>query len=190
MTRHRSPKTPWMAAGGALALLAALLATTIVGAAPEDVEVGDLRAVLPRAGAPIREQPRTLSRATATLAHGARVQVMERRGAWIRVAAPGGADEASGGWLRASQTVEPFALTQGGQRGAITRTAGSGPSQQDIQAAGRQFDRGTEDTYRSENPDLAPFYPQVDEIEEAKPTEEQVRRFIRAGRLGRPGRDA
>jgi hypothetical protein len=168
-------------------LLAFALGTAL--AAPGDVAVGDVRAVLPRAGAPIREQPRTLSRATTTLAHGTRVQVVERRGAWIRVAAPGG-DPAEGGWLRASQTVEPFALTQGGQRGSIHRTAGAGPSEEDIQAAGRQFDQGTEDTYRQSHPDIERAFPLVDGIETSTPPENRVIEFIRAGRLGRPGRDS
>ena len=154
--------------------------------APEEVGVGAIRAVLPRAGAPIRQQPRALSRATASLAHGTKVRVVERRGAWIRVTQVSGGGK--GGWLRASQTVEPFALTQGGQRGRINQVAGASMSAGDIQAAGRQFDPDTESSYRTTHPDLDRFFPQVDGIEESAPSLDEVLEFIRAGRLGRPGR--
>lgn len=176
------------------AVLALLLVD--LGAAPEDAAVGDIRATFARKGTRLRERPSALGRASRTLPYGQKVRVTERRGVWIRVSlvgAPAG-DTQQGertGWVRASDTVQPFALTQGGQAGPRPRASRGGPvSQADIQAAGRQFDPGTEKRYRAANPNLEAYFPLVDAIEDGGPTPEAVDAFIRAGRLGRPEPEA
>jgi hypothetical protein len=55
----------------------------------------------------------------------------------------------------------------------------------EVSAAGRQFDEGTEGTYKSENPNLQAAFAAVDAIEQRKPTATEVEDFIRQGRLGR-----
>ncbi len=175
--------------GVPLTVVACLVAAALWGhalAAPEDVVAGDIRAVLGKRGTPVRERPSALSRATATLPHATRVRVAEVRGAWIRVTALGPAAAASqAGWLRANHTVEPFALTQAGRGGSVAvrdaQTSGT-----DLSAAGRQFDESTEQAYRQSRTDLRAFYPLVDAIESTTPDSGTVRRFILAGRLGRP----
>jgi len=173
-----------------LLLVVATLATAALWghavAAPEDVAAGDIRAILTRTGAPVRERPHALARATATLPHATRVRVAEVRGAWIRIAPVGPATEASqSGWLRAGQTVEPFALTQAGRGGPVAvrdaQTSGT-----DLSAAGRQFDDATEQAYRATRAELESQYPTVDRIEASTPDFEAVRQFILEGRLGRP----
>lgn len=177
-------KRTLLLATAACVLLAALRGD--VEAAPEGVDVGDVRAVLAREGAPVRERPSALARATATIPHGTQLRVIEVKGRWIRVTPVGSPEvSASPAWLRANRTVEPFALTQEGQRGSVA-LRGGGPSQTDISAAGRQFDPSTEQAYRTANPDLQAFYPLVDRIEATKPDPEVIERFILEGKLGRP----
>ena len=60
------------------------------------------------------------------------------------------------------------------------------PSAGDLSAAGRQFDKATEDAYRATRADLERQYPVVDRIEGSTPDPEAVRLFILTGRLGRP----
>lgn len=156
----------------------------VLSAAPEGVAVGDVRAVLPKDGLSLKDKPSVLGRLAAALPHGTTVRVEEIRGRWIRVTTLPGQGETRTGWMRGNQTVEPFALTQGGRQNQATAADGQA-SQRDISAAGRQFDPETENTYRQENPNLEPFYPMVDHIEATKPSAEDVRRFILEGRLGR-----
>lgn len=174
-----------------LVAVACLFAAALWGAAraaPESVAVGDVRAVLSKSGAPVRERPSALAPATATLTHATRVRVAEVQGAWIRVAPVVYAGEtavpAEAGWLRATQTVEPFALTQAGRGGPVA--VRDTPTQTDLSAAGRQFDEATEQAYRATRADLEAQYPTVDRIEASTPDPEAVRQFILAGRLGRP----
>lgn len=169
----------------AVACLTAAALWSSAGAAPEDAAVGDIRAILAKAGAPVRDRPSALAKATATLAHATRVRIAEMRGPWIRVTPLGPATEAAQtGWLRTNQTVEPFALTQGGRGGSVA--VRDTPTQTDISAAGRQFDDVTEQAYRATRADLQAQYPVVDAIEAATPDAEAVRQFILEGRLGRP----
>jgi hypothetical protein len=58
-------------------------------------------------------------------------------------------------------------------------------SSADITAAGRQFDQKTERTWRAMSDGLEPHYAAVDQIEAAKPSEEEVLAFARGGLLGR-----
>ena len=170
--------------GVVVASLAAAVLWGSARAAPEDVEVGDIRAVLSKTGARLRGSPSALARATDTLPLATRVRVAEVRGAWIRVTTVAGGEGAAAGWLPTGQTVEPFALTQSGRGGAIAVRDGQ-PSGTDISAAGRQFDADTERSYLQTNPDLRAFFPRVDEIEASAPDPEAVRAFILEGRLGR-----
>jgi len=181
---QRAFRGPWFVVAGLALVTAGLLA-----AAPEEVSVGAIRAALAREGTVLRERASPVGKPVGSVAHGTQLRVEAREGAWIRVTTlPAAGQAAVTGWVRASQTVEPFALTQGGQRGAVAARAGV-PSQSELSAAGRQFDAATEDGYRRANPNLAPYFPMVDRIEGTKPTAEEVDRFVLEGRLGRPGRD-
>ena len=181
-----------MKLGVLLVLLVAAVAAVSLSfaelwAAPEDVQVGDVRAMVARDGTVLRARPSVLGRSQSTLGHGAQVRIEEVRGAWIRVTSVAGGGPAGSGGVRKSRTVEPFALTQGGQQGwrGGARQA-RGPTQTEISAAGRQFDSATEKGYRASSAALGRAYPQVDRIEKATPAAAAIERFILEGRLGRP----
>ncbi|MFV1959814.1 MAG: hypothetical protein ACC662_10425, partial [Planctomycetota bacterium] len=157
----------------------------LVQADPQGVRVGDIRSALARNGTALRERPTVLSRAVATLAHGTRLRVDVKQGAWIRASTlPASGVPAQSGWLRANQTVEPFALTGAGRRGPVGG-AGAAVTQRDLSAAGRQFDVETEKSYRTKHADLARAFLLVDRIEAATPDPEAVERVLAEGRLPR-----
>jgi hypothetical protein len=176
-----------------LVLPALLLAGVLVvpaAAAPTDAKVGDVRAVLPRRATPLRERPSYFAKAVDALPHGTRVRIDEvlAGGGWVRVSAQKSeTTPIEQGWLKAGETVEPMALTQGGAAGAVAAPEG-GPTQAEISAAGRQFDEGTEQSYRATHAAMSHAYDLLDRIEADDPAPSDVAEFLRAGGLGRPGR--
>jgi hypothetical protein len=168
----------------AIACVGAAMLWGDAGAAPEGAAVGDIRAVLAKAGAPLRAKPNSFSPAVSTVPHGTRLRVTAVKGRWIQVAPVDPLPDVAGTWLKSGETVEPFALTQQGRAGPVTVRQGQ-PTATEISAAGRQFDPASEAAYRAEHPNLAPYFPLVDRLEAVKPDPEAVRRFLLEGRLGR-----
>lgn len=174
-----------------LALALALgLMTEQAQADPAKVAVGAQRAVFAKSGTQLKTTANALSKAVKSLPYGTRVRVEEVRGGWLRVTEFDGTTASASGWLRANQTVEPFALTHGGQFGKRTSTRGSGRvTQREVAAAGRQFDDTSEKAHRgSSRAALRAAYQKLDNMVEAvKPTLSEIRAFIAEGRLGRAG---
>jgi beta-barrel assembly-enhancing protease len=171
-------------------LLAALVfCLAASGPVRADVKEGDVRSTQARGGTALREKPAAMSKVVQTLPYGTRVKVVEVQGLWAGVVVQDGTAK---GWVRTNDVVEPTALTG-------TSSAAIGPggvaASADITAAGRQFDGKqfdsvTERTWRRMSEHLEPYYKQVDEIEKAKPTEEEVTAFIKGGLLGQGSEDA
>lgn len=173
-----------------LALVAGFALACPAGADPADTQVGAQRAVFARSGTPLSERPQALSKAVKTLPYGTRVKIEEVRGAWARVTEYQGSSAGATGWLRLNKTVEPFALSQGGQLSTQRTARGTGRvTQRDVVAAGRQFDESSESKHKqASSTALKLAYKKLDELVEAiKPTLAEVRAFVAEGRLGRPG---
>ncbi len=177
-----------------VAVLAVVAASVIwpnlepAAADPADIEVGAQRAILSRNGTPIVAEPKIRAKAVKVLPHGTRVRVDEVQGAWLRVTVFENDTPGETGWLRANKTVEPFALTQGGQyrRGARPRGTRS-ISARDRTAAGRQLDESSEKTHKqASSAEIRRAYDLLDKIEATKPTVEEINDFRAQGRLGRP----
>lgn len=154
---------------------AGVLVVVASGLVLADVNVGDVRSAQPRDGAVLRETPKVLAKVVTRLPYGTRVTVTEVAGVFARVRADDGVE----GWVRASEVVEPAALTGGGAAGPA--------SSADVSAAGRQFDESTQAEFRASSAALEAAYAQVDAIERAtlKPGDAGVLAFVAAGRLGR-----
>lgn len=180
-------------------ILAACCSLLLVGqseAAPTDIEVGETRAIQGKSGTRLLDSPRPLGRLVVSLPYGTRVKVESIRESWLEVTATLDQNRAVRGWLKASQTVQPYALTQGGQFGrrgsplarANARAArGKGFGRQDVAAAGRQLSASSEQRHKQASPaKLQQAYALLDRIETEKPTPETVRNFVAEGRLGRP----
>ncbi len=186
--------------GLALAVLGGALlmgAPEAVQADPSKITVGAQRSVLARAGTRLLSTPSPRGTQVKLLPHGTRVRVDEVRGRYIRVTEFNGETAGASGWLKATSTVAPYALTQGGQRGAIASgraTAratrdGAGITRRDTSAAARQFSEKTEAGHKTaSDAAIRRAYQLLDAILEVKkPTVERVEAFIAEGNLGRPG---
>jgi Zn-dependent protease with chaperone function len=136
--------------------------------------VGSTRAVQPREGCVLREEPNPLGKKVRTLPYGTEVKVVETKDLWAKVEAAGGGP----GWARVSEIVEPSALTgAAAYRGSL--------SSADVTAAGRQFSEKIEKTYRTMIPaEMNQVYALVDQVERTKPTDAEVDAFIAEGGLG------
>lgn len=157
---------------------------------PVKTAVGAQRAVFAKSGTQLKTAANALSKTVKSLPYGTRVKVEQVQGGWLRVTEYDGSTAGAQGWLRANQTVEPFALTHGGQFGKRSSTRGSGRvTQREVAAAGRQFDETSEKAHRgSSRAALRAAYQKLDNMVEAvKPTLSEIRAFIAEGRLGRTG---
>ncbi len=163
------------------------LGLDLVHADPADIPVGAQRAVFARNGTPLVAEPKTLSKAVKVLPYGRRVRVDEVKGAWLRVTEFEDNTAGATGWVRASKTVEPFAMTQGGQFRRRTVRGNGGVSAADRTAAGRQLDESSEKHHKqASSAEIRRAYDLLDKIEATKPTVEEISAFRGQGRLGRP----
>ncbi len=142
------------------------LATLTAWAGPFDVAVGQTKVVYRQKGATLRSEPKTLSAATASLAAGRAVRILEVQKSWLRVRADASAGNAQAeGWLRANEVVAPGALRPNPRPSGFSSNVPPGVTQQDISAAGRQFGPDTERGFRASRPQLQQAYTLVDRME-------------------------
>ena len=148
--------------------LVVLVAVTSIAAwaGPFDLAVGQTKVVFRQEGATLRSEPKTLSAATATLASGRLVRILEVDKSWIRIRAEAaGGQPAAEGWVRANEVVAPDALQPNPRPSGFSSNAPPGVTQQDISAAGRQFGPDTERGFRASRPQLQQAYALVDRME-------------------------
>jgi hypothetical protein len=171
----------------AFALVA--LVASLAFADPADVAVGSARSVFAKNGTRMTEQPKALSKLVKLLPYGTRVRVDEVQGRWIKVTEFEGTAAGSVGWIKAAETVEPFALTQGGQFRSTGASSGDGSvSRREAAAASRQFSPMTEAAHKQVSPaEVQAAYGLLDTVLEVmKPSIEEIEQFVAEGRLGRP----
>lgn len=170
----------------ALTALAALAAAPRAHANPAEVTVGMLRSPVNRAGAPLRAEPKMGGKILGQVPHGARLTVKAVESGWLQVTTDvTGADGKSGsqtGWLRAVETVQPYALTSGvgAARGVADAQSAAG--------AARGFGPQSEEDLAATDADIRAALPLVDRVEQAVPSPAAVATFAKQGRLGMPGR--
>ena len=156
---------------------------------PRDVDVGDKRATFNKKGTRLVSKPKPMAKLVKLLPYGTALEVTGKKGRYIEVTATDG-EETLAGWMKASSTVEPFALTQGGQ--FTQQSTGTGQvSRRDAAAAARQFSPTTEAAHRQASAaEIRNAYRLLDSmLEVTKPTFEETVKFVRFGRLGRPDAD-
>lgn len=173
-----------VAGGGGLALPA--------HADPQQVAVGALRTPAQRTGAGLRAEPRMGAAIVAKVDHGTRLVVEAVSGSdtvrWIRVRVALAEGQGRVGWLRASETVEPHALTGAGRTVGVQGLAGARVDAREQSAAARGWGPGIEARAAASDGQLRQALAVVDaRVEGVKPTPEQVAAFSREGRLGTPG---
>lgn len=178
---------------GALVLAVAVVLTPAADASPNELTVGAMRTPTSRGGATLRAEPRIGSNVLGLVKHGTRFHVAEVRDLWIRVQAEVAASgdkpaSTQNGWLRASETVEPYALTGEGRTAGVAGGTG-GRTASDVSAAGRGFSEDAEQKMLASQAQLAAAMVLVESrMEGIKPTPEEVSAFAKSGRLGVPGK--
>jgi hypothetical protein len=164
---------------------------------PDNVTAGMLRTPTSNSGAPLRAERKMSADSLGHIAHGTRLTVEVVDGAWLRVSTEvtqaDGTKARKTGWIKSADTVQPFALTGAGREGAVTggsvvAAPSRGFSEVQVGAAGRGFDEKTVQALAQSNAKIAASLPQVDRLEDAKPTPAEVTTFAKEGRLGFPGR--
>ncbi len=173
----------------ALALFLLTPAIHSASAAPVDAKVGETRAVYKRNGTPLREDKKTLAKAVVVLPRGTRVVIKQKQLPWLQVSAYVRDKGDFTGWLRASETVEPAAMSQSATPAFKAGTGSGGVSSRDVTAAGRQLDASTERGYRASRKELAQAYAAVDRMEHITATLDpsDAIEFISDGSIGRRG---
>ncbi len=162
---------------------------SLAGPALADVEVGALRAPLSRGGVALKEEPRMAAKALGHVAYGTRMHAEAVDGLWIRVTAKLTDGTSKTGWLRAGDTVEPYALTGAGRTGSVGTETGPRASGSEVSAAGRGFSPEIEEQMAVGDAQMRAALAVVTaQVEGVKPTPEAVAAFAKQGRLGIPGK--
>ncbi|HAD04381.1 MAG: hypothetical protein A2091_05255 [Desulfuromonadales bacterium GWD2_61_12] len=150
-------------------LLVALLLCAALPAAAETLSVAV------KAGS-LRTSPQVFGSIAATLRYADRVEVLERKGAWVRVRAGG----SGAGWIHASALSSKKLTLQAGQT-----TVRSGASEDELTLAGKGFNAQVEKEFRQRNRTLD--FAAIDRMEGLSVAPAEVQRFLREGNLGKGG---
>lgn len=122
--------------------------------------------------AQVRSTPSFLGAVVAPLEYGARVKVLEERGDWVRVEAPGG----SVGWVHRSALTPKRIVLAAGDTPVTVRATG-----EELALAGKGFSKEVETEYRARNPSVD--FTWVDRMETLQIPLEEIFAFFREGGL-------
>lgn len=147
-----------------MALCLLLILGTAAGAAGKTLRVGVK-------DGPLREQPSPFGKIVVTLHYGDAVEVVEERGAWLRVKSG-----TRGGWMHATALA---AKTSALQAGAGNVKAGASASE--LTLAGKGFNAQVEAEYRQRNRQLD--FAAIDRMEAVRIEPAELQRFAREGGL-------
>lgn len=122
--------------------------------------------------AQLRADASFLGKLTGTVPYGTRVTVLQARGDWRQVQAPGGA----GGWLHQSAlTKKVIAMKAGAQD--VAQTA----SGDELALAGKGFNSDVEADFKSKNKDID--FTWIDRMEKFKVSMDEITRFLNEGQV-------
>lgn len=149
-------RVPWACAAAALAW--ALGAS----AAPMSVQVRE---------APVRAAPSFVSPVTATLAYADRVEVLETRGAWSKIARGAGS-----GWVHASALSAKRVVLAAGRE-----QARAAASDDELALAGKGFNADVEAAFKARNKTVE--FAWIDRMEAMRVAPSALQAFLKAGAL-------
>ena len=119
----------------------------------------------------LRAAPSFLGQILGSVRYGDRARVLERRGAWTRIAVG-----SNTGWIHNSALTEKKIVLQAGaadvERAATT---------DELALAGKGFNSQVENRFRADHPGLE--FSWVDRMETFRASAEEVRRFLQEGGL-------
>jgi len=120
----------------------------------------------------VRSTPSFLGTIVAKLGYGDRVEIVQDKGAWKKVALRGGVQ----GWIHTSALSEKSIVLKAGAQNVQTSATGG-----EIALAGKGFSEQVEKQYKSLNRNLD--YAWVDRMEKFKVSPEQMQAFLKQGNV-------
>lgn len=125
----------------------------------------------------VRSAPSFLGPVIARLSYGERVNVFEKKGAWLKVGWRGGSAE---GWMHSTAlTPKKIELKAGAQ------DVQASVSSNELALAGKGFNQQVEGQFKAKNPDID--FTWIDRMETFMVTEEQMQQFLQTGGLSPQG---
>jgi uncharacterized protein YgiM (DUF1202 family) len=122
----------------------------------------------------IRARPFPLGKRIKEVNYGDRVQVLGQYSSWYKVRAGGGTD----GWLL-KKVLTPKRIVFKASA-ADVRT---GASADEVELAGKGFDKRVEGEYRKRNPSVAQYFPWVERMLAIDVPPQRMKAFLNEGRL-------
>lgn len=127
----------------------------------------------------VRSRPTFLGKIVGTLSYGDRVNLVEEKKTWFRIAMPGAGIS---GWMHASSlTRKKIVLTAGA---ADVREAATSD---ELALAGKGFNKQVEGEFRAKNRHID--FTWIDQMEQYAVSKSQINRFIQYGGLTPTGGD-
>jgi len=127
----------------------------------------------------VRSAPSFLGKIVGALSYGDRVNLMEEKKAWLRVAMPG---SGISGWMHASSLTRKQIVLKAGA--ADVRQAATSD---ELALAGKGFNRQVEGEFRAKNRHVD--FSWIDQMEQYAVSQSQINRFIQYGGLTPEGGD-
>jgi SH3-like domain-containing protein len=118
----------------------------------------------------IRATPSFLGTLVAPVNYGDRLEVLEQKGDWSRVTAPGGQT----GWVHSSALTKKKVVMKGGDQ-----TAQTGASGDELALAGKGFNSDVEADFKARNKNID--FTWVDKMEKIKVAPSAMQQFVKDG---------
>ncbi len=125
----------------------------------------------------VRATPSFLGKIVATVSYGDRVEALESKGGWIRIAPPG---KKNPGWIHSSALTEKRIVLKAGKR-ETEAAASSG----ELALAGKGFNADVEAAFKVRNRNID--FTWIDRMQEMKVPPETMRAFLEEGKLASAG---
>lgn len=121
----------------------------------------------------VRGKPSFLAKIVARLSYGDRVEMLESRGAWIRV---GLVTDDKEGWMHSAALTKKTIILRPG-----AEDVNFAASSDEIALAGKGFNKQVEGEFRARNPDID--FTWIDRMERVQVTHGQMQLFLEEGEL-------
>jgi len=151
-------------------LLAFLLASAAAGSA------GKMMSVQVRKG-DVRATPNFLGKIVGTMAYGDRVEVLETRQGWMRIAPSG---RGAAGWMHSSALSEKRIVLSAGARDVQAAASGG-----ELALAGKGFNADVEAEFKARNRNLD--FSVIDRMQAAEVPQDKIALFLKEGGLAAGG---
>jgi Bacterial SH3 domain len=125
----------------------------------------------------IRSTPSFLGGIVARVSYGDRVNVLEEKGPWVKVAIP---ERNKEGWIHSSALTVKKIVFYAGAKDVQTSA-----SSNELALAGKGFNKQVENEFKEKNPNIN--YAWIDRMEKFVVSEKEIKQFLKEGKLSPKG---